>query len=61
MANPNHKPRERSKGVFLGVEFKTNPGVICPPDQIPQEESERFARILINILKQRDSEPDGSG
>jgi len=55
------KPQERIKGVFLGIEFKSSPGVICPPDQIPLEERERLARIFIDVLKQRDSEPDDSG
>ncbi|MDF2568584.1 MAG: hypothetical protein K0R55_188 [Sporomusa sp.] len=57
----SRKPRERTKCVFLGMEFKSNPGVIYPPDQIPQSERARLAQVIVNVLKQRNPEPDESG
>lgn len=55
------KPRERQKCIFLGMEFKSEPGVIVPPDQIPKSERARLAQVIIKVLRQRESEPEDSG
>ncbi|WP_425059646.1 hypothetical protein [Sporomusa carbonis] len=55
------KPREYAKGIFLGWERKATPGVIYSPGQIPPHEAEFLAKVCINVLKQRKSEPEDSG